>query len=78
MIALDMKGYAISGGSACSSGSVKTSTTLAEINMDDEAVLRTVRVSFGKDIVRGNIIDLSSCIADIINKQPQKRVSHVK
>ena len=53
VIALDIKGYAISGGSACSSGSVKTSTTLQEIKMDQNLAQRTVRISFGKKSNRG-------------------------
>ena len=78
VIALDMKGYAISGGSACSSGSIKTSTALTEINMDDEAASKTVRISFGKSLVEKNIIGLSECIAEVIDKQCQNRVPHVK
>jgi len=72
VIALDMKGYAISGGSACSSGSVKSSTTLKEIDMDKQLAKRTVRVSFGKNLQEKNIIGLSNCISDIINSQNQK------
>ena len=72
VIALDMKGYAISGGSACSSGSVKSSATLKEIDMDEQLAERTVRVSFGKNLQEKNIIGLSNCISDIINSQNQK------
>ena len=78
VIALDMKGYAISGGAACSSGSLKTSTALTEINMDNEDASKTVRISFGKNITEENIIGLSSCIANVINKQHQNRVDDVK
>ena len=78
VIALDMKGYAISGGSACSSGSAKTSTTLKEIKMDDESASKTVRISFGKNLTTQNIIELSDCISEVINKQYHKRVADVK
>ena len=71
VIALDMKGYAISGGSACSSGSVKSSTTLREINMDEQLAERTVRISFGKNLKKKNIIGLSECIVSIINKNQE-------
>jgi cysteine desulfurase len=67
-----MKGYAISGGSACSSGSVKSSATLKEIDMDEKLAERTVRVSFGKNLQEENIIGLSDCITDIVNSQNQK------
>ena len=78
VIALDMKGYAISGGSACSSGSAKTSTSLKEIKMDDESALKTVRISFGKNLTTQNIMELSDCISEVINKQYHKRVADVK
>ena len=68
VIALDMKGYAISGGSACSSGSVKTSTTLQEIKMDQNLAQRTVRISFGKNLTEDDIDGLSKAITSIINK----------
>ena len=73
-----MKGYAISGGSACSSGSVKTSTSLKEIKMDDESASKTVRISFGKNLTTQNILQLSDCISEVINKQYHKRVADVK
>ena len=68
VIALDIKGYAISGGSACSSGSIKTSTTLQEIKMDQNLAQRTVRISFGKNLTEKDINGLSKAIATIINK----------
>ena len=68
VIALDMKGYAISGGSACSSGSVKTSTTLQQIKMDKNLAQRTVRISFGKNLNEDDIDGLSKAITSIINK----------
>ena len=68
VIALDMKGYAISGGSACSSGSVKTSTTLQQIKMDKNLAQRTVRISFGKNLTEDDIDGLSKAIISIINK----------
>ena len=69
VLALDMKGYAISGGSACSSGSVKPSLTLKEIGMSDDVAMRTVRISFGKNLSKGNILGLSESISNIINHQ---------
>jgi cysteine desulfurase len=78
VIALDMKGYAISGGSACSSGSAKTSTSLKEIKMDDESASKTVRISFGKNLTTKNILQLSDCISEVINKQYHYRVADVK
>ena len=72
VMALDMHGYAISGGSACSSGSAKPSATLKEIGMDDEMAMRTVRISFGKNLTTQNIQGLSKSISNIINDQTEK------
>jgi cysteine desulfurase len=72
VMALDMYGYAISGGSACSSGSTKPSATLKEIGMDDEMAMRTVRISFGKNLTTQNIQGLSKSISNIINDQTEK------
>ena len=72
VMALDMDGYAISGGSACSSGAAKPSATLKEIGMDDEMAMRTVRISFGKNLTTQNIQGLSKSISNIINDQTEK------
>ena len=48
IINLDRDGYAISAGSACASGSVKNSHTLNEIGLDDNQIVKSYRISFGK------------------------------
>jgi cysteine desulfurase len=48
LIQLDMAGFAVSAGSACSSGSLKTSHVLVAIGMADQAAREVVRVSFGR------------------------------
>ena len=67
IIALDMNGYAISGGSACSSGLMTAPKSLIEIGLNQNLANRTVRISFGKNILKNNVTDLSKCIAKIIN-----------
>ena len=47
LIRLDALGFAISAGSACSSGSLKTSRTLAGLGIAPDVAARTVRVSVG-------------------------------
>ena len=68
VMALDIRGYAISGGSACSSGSVKPSSTLKEIGMSDDMAMKTVRISFGKNLTKNNIINLAETICEIVCK----------
>lgn len=47
VIALDLSGVSVSSGSACSSGSVKTSRVLKAMNVDESIAKCAVRVSFG-------------------------------
>ena len=47
MIRLDMAGFAVSTGSACSSGKVEASATLAAMGLGDEEAAASLRVSFG-------------------------------
>jgi cysteine desulfurase len=47
LIKLDAMGFAVSAGSACSSGTLKRSRALAAFGIDDELADRTIRVSIG-------------------------------
>jgi cysteine desulfurase len=47
MMRLDLAGIAVSAGSACSSGSLKTSHVLTAMGMAEEAAREVIRVSFG-------------------------------
>jgi cysteine desulfurase len=47
IMALDLAGYAVSAGSACSSGKVKASHVLAAMGLDNDIAACAIRVSFG-------------------------------
>jgi cysteine desulfurase len=47
VIRFDQAGFAVSAGSACSSGSLKPSRVLKAFGVPDEVAARTIRVSFG-------------------------------
>lgn len=49
LINFDMAGIAVSAGSACSSGTLKTSHVLGAMGWDDKSASEVVRVSFGAD-----------------------------
>jgi cysteine desulfurase len=47
LIRLDAMGFAVSAGSACSSGTLKKSRVLDALGIDDDTARRTIRVSLG-------------------------------
>lgn len=49
LIQLDLKGIAVSGGSACTAGTHKPSYVLTEIGRDKKSALGSLRISFGKE-----------------------------
>ena len=55
MMQFDLAGIAVSAGSACASGSLKTSHVLLAMGMDEEAAREVVRISFGPQTVEGDI-----------------------
>ena len=59
---LDLKGFAVSFGSACSSGTAKPSGVLLELGLSDEEALRSVRISIGKFHNADDIYHIVDCI----------------
>jgi cysteine desulfurase len=55
MMQLDLAGIAVSAGSACSSGSLKTSHVLLAMGLDEEAAREVIRVSFGPSTTEADI-----------------------
>jgi cysteine desulfurase len=55
LIQFDMAGIAVSAGSACSSGTIKTSPVLTAMGWADAAANEVVRVSFGPDTSRADV-----------------------
>jgi cysteine desulfurase len=52
LVSLDLEGIAVSGGSACSSGSGKGSTVLTAMGVEAEGPYATLRFSFGHETTR--------------------------
>lgn len=55
LIRYDMAGFAISAGSACSSGSLRPSHVLAAMGWDEDAAREVVRVSFGRSTTEAEV-----------------------
>lgn len=55
LIQFDMAGIAVSAGSACSSGTLKTSKVLTAMGFDDATANEVIRVSFGPDTSRADV-----------------------
>ena len=55
LIRLDLAGFAVSAGSACSSGSMKPSHVLAAMGWDEAASREVIRVSFGRSTTEHDI-----------------------
>lgn len=55
LVRLDMAGFAVSAGSACSSGTLKPSRTLRAFGVPDDVASRTIRVSLGWDTSQEDI-----------------------
>ena len=55
MMQLDLAGIAVSAGSACASGSLKTSHVLTAMGWSEEAAREVIRVSFGPQTVESDV-----------------------
>lgn len=67
IIKLDMKGIAVSSGSACTSGAVQPSRILKAIGYDDEKAKSSLRISFGRENKTDEVDYLTGVLKDIVN-----------
>ena len=56
VMAMDLAGFAVSAGSACSSGKVKTSRVLKALGLDDDLAACALRVSLGIDTTEDEVL----------------------
>lgn len=68
LINLDMAGFAISTGSACSSGSVEPSPVILSLGCPAETARASVRFSFGKFNTESDIIRLLAVLPEAVEK----------
>jgi len=68
VIALDLKGLAVSGGAACSSGAVEPSHVLAAMGLRHDRARASIRFSLGKQTTEEEIDAALTLIPDAINR----------
>lgn len=79
---LDMKGIAVSTGSACSTGSVEASHVLRAMGMDTQTAKGTLRFSFStqntKKEVEDTVLELKNCVEQLRKLSPKKPKKRAK
>lgn len=75
LIQFDMAGISVSAGSACSSGSLKTSHVLGAMGWEEARAREVVRVSFGPDTSRADIYRFSESWQRIAQDARQRQSS---
>jgi cysteine desulfurase len=68
LIALDLKGFAVSSGAACSSGAVEPSHVLLAIGMDRERARASLRFSLGRSNTAEQVDALIDAVAESTTK----------
>lgn len=73
LVNLDMKGMAVSSGSACSSGTVRPSDVLKAMHINHWNNIATLRISFGKGNTIEEVDMLIDALDEILKKYNRKR-----
>jgi cysteine desulfurase len=66
LIKLDLKGISVSGGSACTSGTLKPSHVITALGRDEKTALLTVRVSFSRYNIKPEIDYFVDSLREVI------------
>jgi len=66
-VKLDLSGISVSGGSACSSGSLKPSRVLLETGMDERLALSSIRISVGRFNIDEDVKKLIEALKNILS-----------
>jgi cysteine desulfurase len=69
VMAMDLAGYAVSAGSACSSGKVKASRVLTAMGFDEEAAASALRVSLGIQTRGDDVLAFAKAWAEAYRKK---------
>ena len=77
LISLDLKGVAVSTGSACSSGSLEPSHVLLAMGLSTEMAKGSLRFSLGKDNTREDIEYVLEILPGVVERLRQMSPSYV-
>lgn len=78
LLTLDMRGIAVSTGSACTSGSVEPSHVLKAMNVDPGIVQGSLRFSLGRGNTEAQIDYVVKCLIEIIARQREISPSYAR
>ncbi len=73
LVNLDLKGMAVSSGSACSSGTVNPSDVLTAMHISNQHNISTLRISFGKGNTVEEIDKLIEAFDEILKKYSRNK-----
>ena len=66
LLRMDLEGIAVSGGSACTSGSVEPSHVLQAIGLSDEYRKGSIRLTLGRETTEQEMIETAETITRIV------------
>jgi cysteine desulfurase len=70
---MDLAGFAISAGSACSSGKVRASRVLRSMGFDDDLAASAVRISIGPGVTEEMVLRFAETWAKHYNRHRTRR-----
>ncbi len=70
---MDLAGFAISAGSACSSGKVRASRTLQAMGYDEGLAASAIRVSLGPNVTQDQVLRFADAFGTAFRKQTARR-----
>ena len=73
VIALDIEGYEVSSGSACSSGKVSESHVLKAMGLENDIVNGAIRISLCRSLNKSEILSFCTILKKVINKLSRKK-----
>lgn len=68
ILSLDLKGIAVSSGSACTSGSIEPSHVLMALGLDPQTALSSLRFSFGRDNTMDDVDHVMAYLPKIVTR----------